>query len=469
MKNCFGRIFKRSGDVKHNGVANEKPQSKDGQGSLSSSSSMETSRGDGISVPKSDENIPHVTSISVPKSHENIPHITIHPAKHAATKWYQKGVSTADELFHGAAPEKHPESQKILQGTFQGFDFDQNTICASTNGLVRSAIYAYGRHYHLTLRPDDVWFAILTQVGFYINKHAEELRNHFVEHEGKKKLVVERYGTIETVDIGEMSVEMSNLIQANVKDPDLQKWIMPNFSTTKEEDIVVASVLMMGAMQKYFAYFYACCCGIPSVTLLGTREDWLEMFCRLKKLKELGEEPTEFYAVLKPILSFFVRSFDEPDSPQVIDFWQKIAEEDGGSGNTYLSGWITAFCFWDADGNRMMRNLNQTEDISMIQVDDTLNFDLDIALKGRIDTDVVPAGFAVVPATVNDNGEEYKTKLIAGSIGIQVTSSGQKLDEGPIYSHQQGQQRKPTGIPGLDSLQPVTGWWMYKLKPELQE
>ncbi|KAL9094957.1 MAG: hypothetical protein Q9165_002907 [Trypethelium subeluteriae] len=408
-------------------------------------------------------------SISVPEIHENIPHITIYPNEHPARKWHQSGVSTADELFRVTAPGKYPESQKILQGTFAGFDFDQNAICASENGLVRSAMYAYSRHYHLTLRPEDVWFAILTQIGVYINKHAEELREHFVEHKGRKKLVVERHGSIETVDIGEMSIEMSNLIQANVKDRDLQKWIMPKFTTTREEDIVVAAVLMMGAMQKYFEYGFTFCCGIPSVTLRGTREDWLEMFRRLKKLKELGEEPAEFYAVLKPILSFFVRSFDEPNNPQVIDFWQKIAKEDSGSGYTYLSGWITAFCFWDADGNRVEGNPKRTEDINTIRVDDNLDFNLDIALKARIDTDDVPAGFAVVPATVIDNGEEYKTKLIAGSVGIQVTSSGQRLDEGPIYSSQRDLQRKPTGDPSLDSLQPVTGWWMYKLKPELQE
>ena len=444
MKNCLANIFQRSTGTKPDAVAKEKELPASGKASMTSST---------------------VTNINT----GNTRRVTISPAQHAGRKWYgSKGVSSAEEIFVGAAPEKHGESAKILQGTFNGFDFNSTTICASTNGLVRSAIYAYASHHHLTLRPEDVWFAILTQVGFYINAHSEELREHFVSHKGRKKLVVTRDGTIDTVDLGEMSVAMADLIQANIKDPDFQKWIMPNFSTTKEEDVVVAAVLMMGAMQKYFEYFYAICCGIPSVTLLGAREDWAEMLRRLKKLTELGDEPTRFYTILKPVLSFFVRSFDAPTDPQVIDFWDKIAREDGGSGNTYLSGWITAFCFWNAEGKRMYADPAPLKDVSNIQINDDPSYSLDVALQGWIDTDVVPAGFAVVPATVNDNGEEYKTKLIAGSVGIQVTSSGDKLDEGPIYSVNKGTKREPTGESDVDSLQPVTGWWMYKLKPELQ-
>ena len=443
---CFGNIFKRIRGSQRDEPAAEKEISNDSKGSVTSST---------------------VT----PTKHSDLPSVTVFPAKHGPRKWWEGAcVSSADELFIGVSEEKHNESAKILQGTFTKFEFNQAAICASNNGLVRAAAFAYGSHHHLTLRPEDIWFAILTQVGFYINAHAEELRDHFVEHKGQKELKVTRSGgSIDDVDIGEMSIAMSDLIQRNVKDPDLQKWIIPNFSTTKEEDVVVAAVLMMGAMQKYFEYCYAICCGIPSVTLLGTREDWAEMLRRLKKLTELGEEPTRFYAILKPVLSFFVRSFDEPEDAQVIDFWDKIAHEEGGSGPTYLSGWITAFCYWDADGKRMYRDPDALKAISDIRVNDDPSFDLSISLHGRVDTDILPAGFAVVPAKVDDNGDVYKTKLIAGSVGIQLTSSGERLDEGPIYGLKKGQRREPTGKPGLDSLQPVTAWWMYKLKPELQK
>ena len=50
-----------------------------------------------------------------------------------------------------------------------------------------------------------------------------------------------------------------------------------DFSTTTPDDVTVACILMMGGMQKFFSYFMFCC-GLPSVTLLGERNDWQRMF-----------------------------------------------------------------------------------------------------------------------------------------------------------------------------------------------
>jgi len=88
-----------------------------------------------------------------------------------------------------------------------------------------------------------------------------------------------------------------------------------------------------------------------------------------------------------------------------------------------------------------------------------------------------------VPVKVNDNGTIYSTKMLAGSVGIQGSSSGQMLDEGS--SHEGGftmgydddgeeiwrdfvhtKPNEATGAPGLDSLQPVTGWFMYEVENE---
>lgn len=108
---------------------------------------------------------------------------------------------------------------------------------------------------------------------FYINAHAEELRNYFVAHEGENELKVKALGIIEMVDFGDLSREMATLMQKNVKDPELLAWITPNWSTTSDNDRTVALILILGSLQSYFNYTMACCCGIPSVTLLGKRSD----------------------------------------------------------------------------------------------------------------------------------------------------------------------------------------------------
>jgi len=48
----------------------------------------------------------------------------------------------------------------------------------------------YNDHHELVLRPDDFWQAINVQFSYYVNANGEALRDHFVNHEGQKELIV---------------------------------------------------------------------------------------------------------------------------------------------------------------------------------------------------------------------------------------------------------------------------------------
>ena len=115
-------------------------------------------------------------------------------------------------------------------------------------------------------------------------------------------------------------MKISDLIEENVVDPDLRQWAMPAFSTSTEHDYVIASILPKGLIQKYFDFTCEISCGIPSVTLLGEKADWELIYRRLDKLETFGEEPTLFCKLLRPIVSRFIKSFENPESKDVISF-----------------------------------------------------------------------------------------------------------------------------------------------------
>ncbi|KAL0571202.1 hypothetical protein V5O48_010752, partial [Marasmius crinis-equi] len=282
--------------------------------------------------------------------------LTFQVASHPARQWTSPKASTPDELLSSSSEKDAFQSQGIVQTSFTSSRLEANHITASQNGLVYAAFHAYAGHHHLIIRPDDVWASILSQLSFYVNAHAEELRSLFVAHQGQKELEVVEIGTVKTVDFGKLAERMTHLIHKNVLDPDLRSWIIPDFSTTTPNDRVVASVLMMGTLQKYFSYRMSLICGIPTVTLEGERRDWERLLEKLPKLETLGDEPKQFAALLNPILRHFVASFDDPQSESVRTFWERIAHKTGGSGPYYLSGWITAFCFWDQDGKSLYGN-----------------------------------------------------------------------------------------------------------------
>jgi hypothetical protein len=50
-----------------------------------------------------------------------------------------------------------------------------------------------------------------------------------------------------------------------------------------------------------------------------------------------GEETKIWYSLLKPVLAGFVKSFEDPEGKETIDFWKKIASYDGGSGISYVN------------------------------------------------------------------------------------------------------------------------------------
>ncbi|KAI1197244.1 hypothetical protein F5X97DRAFT_183228 [Nemania serpens] len=384
--------------------------------------------------------------------------VTVRPASHPPRRWQGQAATSAGTLFEASCRDEAKRCKRIIQSSFGDLTA---TTSSSSNGFVYAATSAYNQHHHLTIRPEDVWFAILTQLSFYINANAEDLRSLFVAHEGQKELEVVDIGTVQTADFGKLAVQMTGQIAKSVVDGELSDWIMPNFTTTTRTDTITAAILMMGSMQKYFTYKTTLLCGIPSVTLLGEKADWAAIRQRLDKLPNFGQEARQFSHLLVPVLDFFVRTFEEADGPEVVDFWSKIAHaENNGSGPTYLSGWLTAFCFWDGDGKSMYSAGGGGCEING-------------AKYHRLDMDEVPVGYVSVPVTVDDNGREIKTRMVAGSVGIAALSSGDKLDTSWTHA---GWYKPPFGKPkytpvkpevgamtGLDSLQPVSGWWMYEI------
>ena len=255
---------------------------------------------------------------------------------------------TPTSILQNACKNQFNKSAEILQSSFPA---SCQSIVPLSNGFIHAISTAYNRHHALVIRPDDVWLAILSQFNFFVNGNSEVLRSQFVTHEGKKELVVTAIGNRYTVDFGSMAKTMTGEIEKNVVDPALRAWIMPNFTTTTQNDTIVSAMVMMATLKNYFSYKFNCACGLPRVTLEGEKRDWQEILDRLEKLKEYGLQTIAWYHLLVPVISRLVKAFDDPDSEENIDFWGRVLHyEGGGSGPSWLAGWITAFSAFNDEG-----------------------------------------------------------------------------------------------------------------------
>ncbi|EDR02948.1 uncharacterized protein LACBIDRAFT_295349 [Laccaria bicolor S238N-H82] len=369
-------------------------------------------------------------------------------------------------LLASACPQQSRLCASLLQSSLPAES--HNTI-PKRNGLVHTIVEAYNRHRHLRLRPDDIWTAILTQFNFFVNRRSEQLRSQFVAHKGKKELVVHAQGNRYTVNFGAMAKDMTRELERNIVDPSLRAWILPKFSTTTTTDTIVASVIMMSSMKKYFDFKFSIMCGLPSVTLEGEREDWEDILRRVEKLKEYGVEAIGWYHLLRPVLAQFVAAFDNPTSRENKEFWGKVCHrEGGGSGPTYLGGWVTAFCAFDEDGKWLGHNFKGILEAASLEGPDPTSLsasdffatythdskawsqgDAFLTLSGTryhlVDTNDIPAGCTGVDVLVDDNGEEIPCMMTAGLFGTEIS--------GDVEGKR-------------DTVRPVSGWWMFEKAAE---
>ncbi|MCO5612612.1 hypothetical protein L7F22_066881 [Adiantum nelumboides] len=162
----------------------------------------------------------------------------------------------------------------------------------------------------------------------------------------------------------------------------------------------------MATMKKYFDYAFLLTCGIPQVTLAGTVQDWEEMDTRINRLVSAGYGKVclEWASMLKGI----TRQFIQTNRNNIdINFWSQICHYTSeGSGPSYLSGWIIAFCVFNGEGSWQATDFT----IPGREFLRTLKFPV-------IDSSKIAPGYITVDVIVNDNGIEHKTLMFAGHMG----------------------------------------------------
>ncbi|KAM9993919.1 hypothetical protein ACTFIZ_011880 [Dictyostelium cf. discoideum] len=324
-------------------------------------------------------------------------------------KIYYKEKKEASKIIKNEI-EEDSKKYKVLQTSI-----NDALESFNLNSFVYSAWESYNNHHHLVLRPDNIWMAILTQFSFYVNKNSEELREKFVDFNNKKELIVETGYRILEAPFDELTIEMSNQIQSNIKDPSIKDLIIPNFTTTTESDKVVFSIALMSTMKKYFDYGYAKKCGLSEVTLLGEINDWIDLKERVEKLIQFDNKDGVIKKWLNKYLLAVIDKFIEsangnPDTT----WWNQIVDYKQRSGGSVLTGWLATFCVFDNDGkytDNKYLYFTEEEDFPW----------------PRVNADSIPNGFVSCPIKLKDIEQEYNSTIYSGHFGSKLLDNNSKL------------------------------------------
>ena len=238
----------------------------------------------------------------------------------------------------------------------------QNLRIVVKDAFYQCMVKAYAEHKSVTLSPDMMWLLISQGFARYVNAHSEELRSQLVYHEGKQDLMVMTKDDLLSgkADWGKLLNDFSKQIELHTKG-EVAKTIAADFSTTTPVERIASQITLMESMKSYFNYLAGRIgCGIPSVTLQGTPDDWRAVLSKTQKLGQYGL--SEWTQTLEPILNEFIKTAEGNPNQR---FWQEMVKKQrvdefasarpcSADKPTELDGWILKF-FPTEDGYTLDR------------------------------------------------------------------------------------------------------------------
>merc|ERR1711936_851931 len=277
-------------------------------------------------------------------------------------KFNEKRLMTEEEYYqnyYGEIPKNKPNiSERIHVGNKTPVlgSMDQVTDAGHDAGLLSTIYEAYGNHYNLRTGPEDWWYTIIQTVALAIdeNSKSDEVRQFFVQHEGKKELEV-IVGppplNLDSVDYTWLFDQFSTQIEENINVPEYVQQMIPDFSTTTNIHRIVSQITLMSSVQEFFEYRSYSSCGIPVVEMKGTEEDWINLGLKIKALRKTLEPLNDvlfydfndydydsWWDAVEDIALYLLETFNGyPDE----DWWGRIIyAKKHGSGAPFFNGWF---------------------------------------------------------------------------------------------------------------------------------
>ena len=319
---------------------------------------------------------------------------------------------------------QHAVLSRMLKRELEACSHPDSTVLApkrfSYNALLFAVHEAYSHHRPLIITPDSVWITITQGVAYHMTYYAEDLRDRFVSHDGKMALTFDDPADLYITSrkrFWEKAISAwADMIQEHVHG-DMHELFVCDFSTSGPLEKIVSKIVMMDVFQYYFKYVAYVICGIPTITLEGSPEDWERLAQKAATLRIF--EMDWWLDHLLPICDQFVRA-----SRGDIDLkhWQSICKLREEYGGNIINGWIAKLLPYLKEGDGRNPIFDTGEGFHIMQA---------------------PSGLSRFSATLMHKvtGREWYAEIVGGLTG--VTQDAKTL-----------------------SLRPVPGWAVYEVSEE---
>ena len=276
---------------------------------------------------------------------------------------------------------------------------------------------AFSEHRPLRLTPDHIWLTIAQGFAHHVNNNSEALRSRLVGFQDKMILQVttsELEGTEDWAEvIDEWAEDIGDFIPR-----ELSQTMLCDFTTTTPAARIASQIVMMDAFQRFFDYRVYCICGIPSITLAGTVEDWRRILSRVEHLSQY--DLRWWTDRLLPICEAFEQTAEGKPSSE---FWRSIYKPEGIYGEKVITGWLADLFPYIIDPHHTGASSPTVKNPVLSVPRRELTVDHGIA-PSRL-----PRGLSRVPVTLETETTEEGLELMAGFIGVKFDRlKGERLE-----------------------------------------
>ena len=262
---------------------------------------------------------------------------------------------------------------RVIQKSFQS----QNTHA----GLIFYAHFCWAKELGMVLRPDLLWYTIISEITEYILKFPDYFRYLFTDTEEKKDLILDIYPGFDQQGLEILTYAFTTEVRRKIANQQFFDLICNSqFESAPPlyRHAMATTMLCMGT--PYFNY--STVCGIPFVDIQGDLSDWLHLYnqtvalrnfipdieCPIDFQQDYGKYLNQCRNVIENII-FFAFNHSVPDlikmeynSPE--EFFNDVfhyGKNKCGSGHDdrIVKGWLRR-CYWQAkeDLHRFPTHLN---------------------------------------------------------------------------------------------------------------
>ena len=208
------------------------------------------------------------------------------------------------------------------------------------SGFAYYLFYCWSNEMGICLRPDMIYYTVVCETVSHILKNKDQYKHLFTDHNDKSVLEILVDHEFD-IDIDTLDAVLNDVI-SNV---DFKKLITETKFDSQPENFSTVLKFSFVKMASAYFNFLMSMCGISTVEVVGSQDEWLELLNKLAKLSEFVPSLQQYYFKCTETVQNIVTYGFGSDQLESSKFFENVfwLEDPCSSGHTHvIKGWFSS-------------------------------------------------------------------------------------------------------------------------------